>query len=279
MEAVKDVEISAMRDDEWVFSGYSFDESLWIDRRGVVHEGKPPADQANDLWGVGFFHSKSRDVLAALWLQHEAEGFTGIQHNGSPILHYEGHGQLWSRYPARATTLKAGAVFRQKNAYLVTDYPKETGRQNIANLRHQLMNPLEIRSEEIPNGVRKKAPDRLARSGETEQAAPLKKAIWSALSEVKDEQMYKVNGNVVDLGYIYDIKIEDGIVSILLTMPHRGRPVYEFLVTEGGGRVKEGIRERVQRIPGVKQVVIKFTREPVWDVNRVSISCRDELGI
>ena len=279
METVKELEISAMRDDEWVFSGYSFDEQLWIDRQGVVHEGKPPGDQANDLWGVGFYHSKSRDALVALWLKHEADNFDAIQHNGSPTLHYDGHGQLWSRYPARATKLNTETVFRQRNAYLAIDYPKDEGREQVARLRHQLVNPLEIRNEDLPIGPRAKTSERLARSGETRAAEPLKRAIWNALREVKDEQLYKVDSNVVDLGYIYDLKIEDGVARILLTMPHRGRPVYDFLVTQGGGRVEEGISERVRRVPGIRDVVVNFTWEPAWDVNRVTAKCRAALGI
>ncbi len=62
-------------------------------------------------------------------------------------------------------------------------------------------------------------------------------------------------------------------------MPHRGRPVYEFLVTQGGGRVEEGIQEKVQQVKGIRSVVVDFTWEPGWDVNRVSDKGRQELGI
>lgn len=277
MEAVKDLEISAMRDDEWVFSGYSFDQQLWIDRQGVVHEGKPPADQANDLWGVGFYHGKSRDAFVALWLKHDADNFEGIQHNGSPTLHYDGHGQLWARYPARATKLDAGAVFRQRNAYLAIDYPADQGAEKVARLRHQLMNPLEIRVEDLPAGPAARIPGRLAREGETKATAPLKQTVWTALREVKDEQLYKIDANIVDMGYVYDFKIEDGVAHILLTMPHRGRPVYDFLITGGGGRVDEGIRERLLRIAGIREVVVEFTWDPAWSINRVSLECRAAL--
>ena len=39
MEAVTDFQINYLRDDEWVFSGYSFTDSLWLDQQGRVHEG------------------------------------------------------------------------------------------------------------------------------------------------------------------------------------------------------------------------------------------------
>ena len=279
MEAVTELEISAMRDDEWVFSGYSFDQQLWLDRQGIVHEGKPTGDDANDLWGVGFYHTKSRDALVALWLKHEADNYDDIQHNGSPTLHYDGHGQLWARYPARGTTLDAGAVFRQRNAYLAIDYPKESGSADVASLRHQLVNPLEVRKEDIPAWDGAVVLGQLARPGESPEATPLKQAIWAVLREIRDEQLYKVDANVVDMGYIYDLRIEDGVVHILLTMPHRGRPVYDFLITGGGGRVDEGIHERLSRIGGIRDVVIDFTWEPAWDINRVSLECRERLGL
>ncbi len=280
MEAVKGVDISAMRDDEWVFSGYAFDQQLWIDRQGIVHEGKPPAERSNDLWGVGFWHGKSSDAFVALWLKHEAENFSDIEHNGSPTLHYDGHGQLWARYPARAATLNAGTVFLQRNAYFFGEFTQEKGSEMISSLRHQLINPLEIQAGDPADfPLKTNAEGRLAHPGEGPEAAPLKQEIWAALREVKDEQLYRVDANVVDLGYIYNVRVEDGVAHVLLTMPHRGRPVYDFLVTGGGGRVEGGIRERLLRISGIRDAIVRFTWEPAWNVNRISPTCREALGI
>ena len=110
----------------------------------------------------------------------------------------------------------------------------------------------------------------MARRGETAETASLKPAIWQALREVRDEQLYHAEANIVDLGYVYDVRERDGVVRVVVTMPHRGRPVYQFLVTQGGGRVEEGIRERVLRIAGVRDVVVEFTWEPAWSVARLS---------
>ena len=46
MDVIQDVDVEAMRDDEWVFSGYSFTDTLWIDRAGKLHEGPVPAAEA-----------------------------------------------------------------------------------------------------------------------------------------------------------------------------------------------------------------------------------------
>src|SRR5262249_21194451 len=111
------------------------------------------------------------------------------------------------------------------------------------------------------------------------ETAPLKAAIWKALAEVRDEQLYKIDSNVVDLGYVYDMRERDGRVSILVTMPHRGRPVYDFLVTAGGGRVEPGIRDRLLKLPGVRQVVVDFTWNPPWTVHRLTDAGRRALGL
>src|SRR6185312_104436 len=123
------------------------------------------------------------------------------------------------------------------------------------------------------------SPRPLARPGETQATAPLKPAIWKALAEVKDEQLYKIDASIVDLGYVYDVREEGGVVSVLVTMPHRGRPEFNFLVTAGGGRVEPGIRERVLKIPGVRDVVVEFTWNPPWTVHRLSEKARGEVGV
>jgi alkylation response protein AidB-like acyl-CoA dehydrogenase len=69
---------------------------------------------------------------------------------------------------------------------------------------------------------------------------------------------------------VYDVRENNGVVTVLVTMPHRGRPVYDFLVTAGGGRVEPGIRERLLKLKGVSDVVVDMTWEPPWTVDRLS---------
>ena len=62
-------------------------------------------------------------------------------------------------------------------------------------------------------------------------------------------------------------------------MPHRGRPVFEFLVTAGGGRVEPGIRERVMKLPGVRDVVVECTWNPPWSISRLTAAGRRAVGL
>ena len=111
----------------------------------------------------------------------------------------------------------------------------------------------------------------LARNGEAPDPASKKEAIWSALREVRDEMFYTVDANVVDMGYIYDVKVRSGIATILMTMPHRGRPKYNF--------IGHSIRERLLKIGGLNDVIIECTWEPPWDVARLEAAGRAAMGL
>ena len=239
-----------------------------LDGQGA--RGGRAAHSAENLWGVGFYNRTSHDAFVALWLEHAADGMGGPTHGGVPTLHYDGHGQLWSRYPASQTKLTAGTSIRQKNAYLFAPFEGPDAAARLERLRHQLLHPLEAQRAEPPRGPAAGATIGLARRGETKATAPLKPALWAALRQVRDEQLYKTDASIVDLGYVYDLRQRGGVVSVLVTMPHRGRPVYEFLASAGGGRLEPGIRETLAKLPGVLQVVVDFTWDPPWSEARLS---------
>jgi metal-sulfur cluster biosynthetic enzyme len=277
MDVVQAVDVEAMGDDEWVFSGYSFTDTLWIDRVGKLREGPVPAAEAGDIWGVGFRHRDSHDGFLALWLDHHAEGLGSIGHNGAPTLHYPGHGQLWSRYPVRQTRLEPGVSIRQKNAYRIFAYEDGAGRR-IEDLRHRMVHPVEVTADRPPRVESARGSGALARPGEAGDIASMKAAIWRALRGVRDEQLYTADANVVDLGLVYDVRWRHGTAHIVMTMPHRGRPVHDFFVTRGGGRVDTGIRERLLEVDGVRDVVVDLTWDPPWTPARLTDAGRRALG-
>lgn len=105
-------------------------------------------------------------------------------------MHYNHHGQLWSRYPSGPASLKAGTKVFQKNAYLVSPWPEKDATGRIEQLRHQSMNPLDRRFQtpsDLDNTGVNGTP--LARFGETRETAPLKAEIWKRMREVQDEQL------------------------------------------------------------------------------------------
>ena len=152
MQVVKDLEIGYLRDDEWVFSGYSFTDTLWMGADGKLRTGPVDQGQQDNLWAVGFFNRVSRDAFIGLFLKHEAEGLPAITHSGAPVLHYRWHGPLWSRGLFQNARLAAGGVLRQKNAYLVSPFPERDGATMVEGCRNRLLHPLAVRPGRLPHG-------------------------------------------------------------------------------------------------------------------------------
>jgi hypothetical protein len=74
MRALKAFEAPALRDDEWVFSGYSFTDIVWMGPDGKLRTGAPDAANRDNLWAVGLANPQSHDSFVALFLEHSAEG-------------------------------------------------------------------------------------------------------------------------------------------------------------------------------------------------------------
>jgi metal-sulfur cluster biosynthetic enzyme len=277
MRAVQDFSLNYLRDDEWVFSGYSFTDLLWLDKDGRAHEGAVPAQHASEMWGVGFFHQKSRDAFVALRLEHRLhpERDVRLYHADAPSLDYKGHGQLWSRWALRGDPrLRAGDTLSQRNAYVVEAYAAEGGASRLEEWRRKLLAPLvvEARGEPVAPTRPGEPHGTLAGPGETPADGALKAAVWDAMGDVPDDMFYTVDANVVDMGYVYDVRVRHGgDVEVLLTMPHRGRPHWRYL-----GRP---IELRLAQVPGVRSTLVTPVWEPAWTPHRMSDAGWRAMGL
>jgi metal-sulfur cluster biosynthetic enzyme len=95
----------------------------------------------------------------------------------------------------------------------------------------------------------------------------LRDQVWEILHDVYDPE---IPLNIADLGLIYDLQVsEAGEISILMTLTSPGCPVGDMLAEE--------IRDRVMSIPGVKDVHVEFTFDPLWTPERISEEGRQML--
>jgi metal-sulfur cluster biosynthetic enzyme len=283
MQVVKDLEVEAMRDDEWVFSGNSFTDSVWMGADGKLRMGEVPAEHRENLWGVGFFNRTSQDSFIALFLEHQAEGLPDLKHSGAPTMSYRWHGQLWSRYPLSGRQVPAGAVLHEKNAYVVLPFTTTDGPAMIEELRRRLLNPLLASAGAAPTGVAaKQSAGRLARPGEAGDSLIPKQSLWDALRDCKDAQFYTADINVVDLGLVHDVRVRGDVVTVVMAMPHRGRPRLGYF-THGSisvhPRLSLPVRERLMKVPGVRHVVVEQTWEPAWSCNQLTDEGRRKFGL
>lgn len=279
MRALKTFEAAALRDDEWVFSGYSFTDPVWMGPDGKLRIGKVEPGMNENLWGVGLVNPETHDSIIALYLEHRGEDLPELKHTGTPNMLYRPHGQVWSRYPLPVKEMPAGAVLTQKNAYVMLPFTADNGPRMIEDLRHQLVNPMIVTASDVPKpNDAKPCPGRLARIGEANDSPISKHALWEALSDCKDSQLYTADISVIDLGLVLDLRVRGDTVHVLMTMPHRGRPRIAFFSSGSGGNPNP-VQQRLLQVPGVKRVVVEQTWHPGWSSNAMTDEGRRKFGM
>jgi metal-sulfur cluster biosynthetic enzyme len=90
-----------------------------------------------------------------------------------------------------------------------------------------------------------------------------------ALRKVKDPEL---NLNIVDLGLIYNIVVDEGnkvIIDMSLTSP--GCPA--------GPQIMHDAERTIQALPGVGKVVVNLVWEPYWTPDRIEPKVRAYMGI
>lgn len=92
--------------------------------------------------------------------------------------------------------------------------------------------------------------------------------IRDALRNVIDPEL---GYNVVDLGFIYDIEVEEGgVVHITMTMTTPGCPATGYL--------REGVANSAWGVPDVEFVDVRITFEPAWKPEMMTAEARHDLG-
>jgi metal-sulfur cluster biosynthetic enzyme len=77
--------------------------------------------------------------------------------------------------------------------------------------------------------------------------------------------------NLVDLGLIYDVQVEDDQVKVVMTLTARGCPAHSF--------ISEQVRQQVAKIEGVKSAQVQVVWDPPWDISRLSEAAKKQLGL
>ena len=76
--------------------------------------------------------------------------------------------------------------------------------------------------------------------------------------------------NIVDLGFVYDIAIAEGIARIIMTTTTPQCPATTLLTN--------AVAERAARVEGVRLVEVKMTFEPPWTPSRINPAICASLG-
>jgi metal-sulfur cluster biosynthetic enzyme len=98
-------------------------------------------------------------------------------------------------------------------------------------------------------------------------------AVREELKKVIDPELFV---NIVDLGLIYEIKVDEtdegkSNVAINMTMTSPACPAGPQLLGQS--------KDFVSRIEGVNEVDVRLVMEPPWTPDRMTDDARDQLGI
>jgi metal-sulfur cluster biosynthetic enzyme len=89
-----------------------------------------------------------------------------------------------------------------------------------------------------------------------------------ALRRVKDPEL---SLNIVDLGLVYDIRVEGQKVSVDMSLTSPGCP--------SGPEILANVEQQLRAIPGVEEVEVHLVWSPFWTPDRIEPRIRAYLGI
>lgn len=92
-------------------------------------------------------------------------------------------------------------------------------------------------------------------------------AVRQTLRTVKDPEL---NLNIIDLGLVYDVGVEDGNVHIQMTLTSPGCPA--------GPQIMNDIHNTLRAMDGVQDVDIEIVWEPYWTPEKIEPKIRAMMG-
>lgn len=89
-----------------------------------------------------------------------------------------------------------------------------------------------------------------------------------ALKEVVDPELMV---NVVDLGLIYNVVIDDETIDVEMTLTSPACPV--------GPQLMQQAKTSLEKLEGVETVNVNLVMTPPWSPERMTDDAKDQLGI
>ncbi len=94
-----------------------------------------------------------------------------------------------------------------------------------------------------------------------------KEQIMTALKEIID---WEIGLNIVDLGLIYDLKVNNSNVYVKMTLTAPSCPMHSMFVKQ--------VEEKIKKL-GAEDVKVELTFDPPWTPDRLSEEAKKMLGL
>jgi FeS assembly SUF system protein len=110
--------------------------------------------------------------------------------------------------------------------------------------------------------------DEEAKDGTASSPAPVtKEMVLEVMSNIYDPE---IPVDIVNLGLVYDVDVQDGSVHVKMTLTSPGCPTAGEMVYEAQTLIEE--------MPGVKEATVEVVWDPPWDPSRMSEEAKQALG-
>lgn len=96
----------------------------------------------------------------------------------------------------------------------------------------------------------------------------LREAVIEEIQSVYDPE---IPVNIFELGLVYEVKVEDEKVYVLMTLTSPNCPVAESLPME--------VKQKIEALDGVREAEVEITFDPSWDEEMMSDEAKLELGL
>ena len=92
--------------------------------------------------------------------------------------------------------------------------------------------------------------------------------VLEALKDVYDPE---IPYNIVDLGLVYGVKIDGGVVDVTMTLTFPGCGM--------GPYIANNVRERILELDDIEDANVEMVFDPPWSPEKISDDVKQELGI
>ena len=91
--------------------------------------------------------------------------------------------------------------------------------------------------------------------------------VWESLTKCYDPE---IPVNVVDLGLIYDVQIDNSNINIKMTLTQKGCPMHS--------QITQDVKSKLMAVEGVTEANVEMVWDPPWNPQMISESARKKLG-
>jgi metal-sulfur cluster biosynthetic enzyme len=92
--------------------------------------------------------------------------------------------------------------------------------------------------------------------------------VYEVLRECYDPE---IPVNIVDLGLVYRVALEGGVVNVTMTLTTQGCPMGELIVQE--------IQDKLLGLPGCDDAIVQIVWDPPWTPQLISAAARKQLNL